>query len=127
MNSTQNPPQQLSTAPSKPRGIRALQGLEPVTGLWGYRMGQVLAVVFLFGVVPTALAVGLGWVEPERVQQLVPTLRRLATFLWTVSLFSLVFSLFGLSEYGPKRRTLYGLAINAILTLGPVLMALLLR
>jgi hypothetical protein len=100
---------------------------EPLAGLWSYRLGLVLAVTVLVLIVPATLAIGLRWLSWEQAQTLAPLWNRLAVAFWVVSLFGLALSFIGLSQFGGKTRTLRGLILHLLFSVGPIFAALLLR
>jgi hypothetical protein len=115
-------------SPALPRAApRPVEDVEPTAGLWSYRLARVLALALLILVVPAALAVGLRWLSWERAQALAPLLGQLAITFWVLSLFGVVLGVIGLSQFGGKARTLRGLALHLLFSVGPIVAAIVLR
>jgi hypothetical protein len=104
-----------------------LEDLEPLAGVWGYRLAVAQAVVLLVILVPPTLAVGLRWVTWEQAHAITPLLHQIAVAAWVVGLLGLILGVIGLSQTGGKKRTVRGLFLHLLFTVGPIVAALLLR
>lgn len=111
-----------------PRTARPLpEPAEPFAGVWGYRLAVCQAAALLVVLVPATLALGLRWLTWEQAQTFAPLLQRLALAAWVTSLLGLILGVLGLSQFGGKTRTLRGLALHLLVTVGPLCAALVVR